>query len=181
MLDALFSSVLLLCAKCCVKHCSLPPPGVQSALAKERRELQQQQQRTLLEAIPKDLSRPWEDPMPDEGERHLAAVGEGRVPVASRQCDYVNQSNPSSQGNDCGSASAVAFPAQGTATGPFQIVCCSCAAHGAVLSTWCNPAQDLASSCAGMSWPCLLNCPPSAISSFCFAPVCFRFPFFVSF
>jgi ATP-dependent RNA helicase DHX8/PRP22 len=47
---------------------------MQSALSKERRELQQQQQRTLLEAIPKDLSRPWEDPMPEEGERHLAAV-----------------------------------------------------------------------------------------------------------
>jgi ATP-dependent RNA helicase DHX8/PRP22 len=31
-----------------------------------------QQQRTLLEAIPRDLSRPWEDPMPEEGERHLA-------------------------------------------------------------------------------------------------------------
>ena len=44
----------------------------QSALAKERRELQQQQQRTLLEAIPRDLSRPWEDPMPEDGERHLA-------------------------------------------------------------------------------------------------------------
>lgn len=29
----------------------------QSALAKERRELKEQQQRTLLEAIPKDLSR----------------------------------------------------------------------------------------------------------------------------
>jgi ATP-dependent RNA helicase DHX8/PRP22 len=28
-----------------------------SALAKERRELKEQQQRTLLEAIPKDLSR----------------------------------------------------------------------------------------------------------------------------
>lgn len=39
----------------------------QSALAKERRELQMQQQRTLLEAIPRDLSRPWEDPMPEEG------------------------------------------------------------------------------------------------------------------
>jgi ATP-dependent RNA helicase DHX8/PRP22 len=46
---------------------------MQSALAKERRELQQQQQRTLLEAIPRDLSKPWEDPMPEEGERHLAA------------------------------------------------------------------------------------------------------------
>lgn len=53
-----------------------PPTHTQSALAKERREVQQQQQRTLLEAIPKDLSRPWEDPMPEEGERHLAAVRE---------------------------------------------------------------------------------------------------------
>lgn len=32
----------------------------QSALAKERRELKEQQQRTLLDAIPKDLSKPWE-------------------------------------------------------------------------------------------------------------------------
>ena len=32
----------------------------QSALAKERRELKEQQQRTLLEAIPKDLSRSTE-------------------------------------------------------------------------------------------------------------------------
>jgi hypothetical protein len=46
----------------------------QSALAKERRELREQQQRTLLEAIPKDLSRPWEDPLPEAGERHLAQV-----------------------------------------------------------------------------------------------------------
>uniref|UniRef100_A0A7S0R6B2 RNA helicase n=2 Tax=Pyramimonas obovata TaxID=1411642 RepID=A0A7S0R6B2_9CHLO len=45
----------------------------QSALAKERRELKDQQQRTLQEAVPKDLSRPWEDPMPESGERHLAA------------------------------------------------------------------------------------------------------------
>ncbi|GLC45966.1 hypothetical protein PLESTB_001624100 [Pleodorina starrii] len=44
----------------------------QSALAKERRELKEQQQRTLLEAIPKDLSRPWEDPMADPSERALA-------------------------------------------------------------------------------------------------------------
>ncbi|KAK9841672.1 hypothetical protein WJX74_009878 [Apatococcus lobatus] len=44
----------------------------QSALSKERRELREQQQRTLLEAIPKDLSRPWEDPLPEQGERHLA-------------------------------------------------------------------------------------------------------------
>lgn len=45
---------------------------MQSALAKERKELQQQQQRTVLEAIPKDLSRPWEDPLADASERALA-------------------------------------------------------------------------------------------------------------
>uniref|UniRef100_A0A7R9YV67 RNA helicase n=1 Tax=Chlamydomonas euryale TaxID=1486919 RepID=A0A7R9YV67_9CHLO len=44
----------------------------QSALSKERRELKDQQQRTLLDAIPKDLSRPWEDPMADPSERALA-------------------------------------------------------------------------------------------------------------
>ncbi|CAM6098026.1 unnamed protein product [Calypogeia fissa] len=44
----------------------------QSALAKERRELREQQQRTVLDSIPKDLNRPWEDPMPETGERHLA-------------------------------------------------------------------------------------------------------------
>lgn len=44
-----------------------------SALAKERREMKEQQQRALLDAIPKDLSKPWEDPMPETGDRHLAA------------------------------------------------------------------------------------------------------------
>ena len=44
----------------------------QSALAKERRELREQQQRSLLESVPRDLNRPWEDPMPENGERHLA-------------------------------------------------------------------------------------------------------------
>jgi ATP-dependent RNA helicase DHX8/PRP22 len=57
----------------------------QSALAKERRELAQQQQRTLLEAIPKDMSRPWEDPLADASERVLASelrgVGLGVVDV----------------------------------------------------------------------------------------------------
>ena len=47
----------------------------QSALAKERRELKEQQQRTLLEAIPKDLSRPWEDPMADPSERRGEEAG----------------------------------------------------------------------------------------------------------
>eukprot|EP00697_Spironema_sp_BW2_P010937 gnl/Spiro4/26471_TR13169_c0_g1_i1.p1 gnl/Spiro4/26471_TR13169_c0_g1~~gnl/Spiro4/26471_TR13169_c0_g1_i1.p1 ORF type:complete len:1156 (+),score=360.68 gnl/Spiro4/26471_TR13169_c0_g1_i1:102-3569(+) len=44
----------------------------QSALAKERKELKQQQQNSLMDAIPKDLNRPWVDPMPEQGERHLA-------------------------------------------------------------------------------------------------------------
>ncbi|KAK8641652.1 hypothetical protein V6N13_011036 [Hibiscus sabdariffa] len=46
--------------------------ALQSALIKERREVQEQQQRTMLDRIPKDLNRPWEDPMPETGERHLA-------------------------------------------------------------------------------------------------------------
>ena len=44
----------------------------QSALTKERRELQQHQQRTVLDAIPKDLSRPWEDPLAEGSERAFA-------------------------------------------------------------------------------------------------------------
>nr|GMD55783.1 probable pre-mRNA-splicing factor ATP-dependent RNA helicase DEAH5 [Ipomoea batatas] len=46
--------------------------ALQSALIKERREVSEQQQRTMLDSIPKDLNRPWEDPMPETGERHLA-------------------------------------------------------------------------------------------------------------
>ncbi|KAJ0247365.1 DEAD/DEAH box helicase domain-containing protein [Hirschfeldia incana] len=46
--------------------------ALQSALTKERREMREHQQRTMLDSIPKDLNRPWEDPMPEAGERHLA-------------------------------------------------------------------------------------------------------------
>ncbi|KAI8023630.1 putative pre-mRNA-splicing factor ATP-dependent RNA helicase DEAH5 [Camellia lanceoleosa] len=46
--------------------------ALQSALVKERREVREQQQRTMLDSIPKDLNRPWEDPMPETDERHLA-------------------------------------------------------------------------------------------------------------
>ncbi|KAH0653051.1 hypothetical protein KY289_030729 [Solanum tuberosum] len=35
--------------------------ALQSALIKERREVREQQQRTMLDSIPKDLNRPWED------------------------------------------------------------------------------------------------------------------------
>ncbi|MCO5549395.1 hypothetical protein L7F22_002866 [Adiantum nelumboides] len=44
----------------------------QSALAKERRELREQQLRSMLDSIPKDLNRPWEDPMAETGEKRLA-------------------------------------------------------------------------------------------------------------
>ena len=44
----------------------------QSQLAKERRELKQSQTNNLIDSIPKDLSKPWEDPMPEKGERHFA-------------------------------------------------------------------------------------------------------------
>mmetsp|Transcript_7755 Transcript_7755/g.15640 ORF Transcript_7755/g.15640 Transcript_7755/m.15640 type:complete len:1328 (-) Transcript_7755:1924-5907(-) len=44
----------------------------QSTLAKERRELRQAQANQLIDSIPKDLNRPWEDPLPDAGERHFA-------------------------------------------------------------------------------------------------------------
>ena len=44
----------------------------QAQLSKERREIKQAQANNLIDAIPKDLSKPWEDPMPDNGERHLA-------------------------------------------------------------------------------------------------------------
>ena len=30
------------------------------------------QANSLIDSIPKDLNRPWEDPMPDAGERHFA-------------------------------------------------------------------------------------------------------------
>ncbi|KAL6200760.1 hypothetical protein ACLB2K_030541 [Fragaria x ananassa] len=46
--------------------------ALQSALVKERREMRDQQQRAVLDSIPKDLNCPWEDPMPEIGERHLA-------------------------------------------------------------------------------------------------------------
>lgn len=44
----------------------------QSNLAKERRELRQTQAHQLIDSIPKDLNRPWQDPVPEAGERHFA-------------------------------------------------------------------------------------------------------------
>merc|ERR1712144_95237 len=43
-----------------------------SALAKERRELKDQQERARLHIIPTDLCKPWEDPIAPTKDRHLA-------------------------------------------------------------------------------------------------------------
>jgi ATP-dependent RNA helicase DHX8/PRP22 len=47
--------------------------STQSNLAKERRELREQQKRDMYNSMPRDLSKPWEDPLPEQGERTLAA------------------------------------------------------------------------------------------------------------
>jgi ATP-dependent RNA helicase DHX8/PRP22 len=44
----------------------------QGQATKERKELKQSQANSLIDAIPKDLSKPWEDPLPQAGERHFA-------------------------------------------------------------------------------------------------------------
>ncbi|KAJ2715721.1 DEAH-box ATP-dependent RNA helicase prp22 [Coemansia spiralis] len=58
-----------------------------ASLAKERKELKQQQTEAEMDNLPKDLNRPWEDPMPAPGERNFAqdlrgvaaeAAGRGR-------------------------------------------------------------------------------------------------------
>ncbi|KAI7826677.1 P-loop containing nucleoside triphosphate hydrolase protein [Kickxella alabastrina] len=43
-----------------------------AAFAKERKELKQQQAEAEMDNLPKDLNRPWEDPMPAPGERNFA-------------------------------------------------------------------------------------------------------------
>ena len=45
----------------------------QVELSKERREQKQAQVNSLMDSIPKDLSKPWEDPLADDGDRHFAA------------------------------------------------------------------------------------------------------------
>lgn len=44
----------------------------QVAMAQERRELRRAQQQQLIDTIPKDMNKPWEDPLPEAGERHFA-------------------------------------------------------------------------------------------------------------
>lgn len=49
----------------------------QSTLVQERRELRQHQEQAARDALPLELSRPWEDPMAPESERLLAAELQG--------------------------------------------------------------------------------------------------------
>jgi len=55
----------------------------QTTLAKERREAREAMQQSLLDAIPKDMNRPWEDPKPEPGERTIAQALRGLG-----QCSY---------------------------------------------------------------------------------------------
>eukprot|EP00923_Selenidium_pygospionis_P024373 GHVN01042270.1.p1 GENE.GHVN01042270.1~~GHVN01042270.1.p1 ORF type:complete len:1135 (+),score=156.61 GHVN01042270.1:80-3484(+) len=48
-----------------------------TALAKERREVRDAQEKSLLDSIPKDMNRPWEDPNPQPGERTIAQALRG--------------------------------------------------------------------------------------------------------
>nr|PIL98407.1 putative pre-mRNA-splicing factor ATP-dependent RNA helicase [Toxoplasma gondii COUG] len=48
-----------------------------TALAKERREIRNAQEAAILDSIPKDMSRPWEDPAPGPGERTIAQALKG--------------------------------------------------------------------------------------------------------
>ena len=46
----------------------------QATNTKERRELRRAQQQQSIDIIPKDMNKPWEDPLPEAGERHFASV-----------------------------------------------------------------------------------------------------------
>eukprot|EP00929_Paragymnodinium_shiwhaense_P002801 TRINITY_DN103095_c0_g1_i1.p1 TRINITY_DN103095_c0_g1~~TRINITY_DN103095_c0_g1_i1.p1 ORF type:complete len:1156 (-),score=318.59 TRINITY_DN103095_c0_g1_i1:110-3577(-) len=51
--------------------------STQTSLSKERREAREAMQQSLLDAIPKDMNRPWEDPRPEPGERTIAQALRG--------------------------------------------------------------------------------------------------------
>ncbi len=74
----------------------------QSALAKERREVRETQQRALMDSIPKDLNRPWEDPLPEPGERHIAQELRG--------LGYTQEAAPEWKQQTMGKAVSFGFP-----------------------------------------------------------------------
>ncbi|KAL7069181.1 putative DHX8/prp22-type ATP-dependent RNA helicase [Cryptosporidium serpentis] len=45
-----------------------------SNIARERREIRDFQEKALLDSIPRDMNRPWEDPYPELGERTIAGM-----------------------------------------------------------------------------------------------------------
>jgi len=56
---------------------------LQSALAKERKELKLAQEQAVMDSIPKDLNRGWMDPMPEKGDRFLAADMRGALAASN--------------------------------------------------------------------------------------------------
>lgn len=50
---------------------------IASNIARERREIRDFQEKALLDSIPRDMSRPWEDPNPEVGERTIASALRG--------------------------------------------------------------------------------------------------------
>uniref|UniRef100_M8BG75 RNA helicase n=1 Tax=Aegilops tauschii TaxID=37682 RepID=M8BG75_AEGTA len=65
--------------------------ALQTALVKERRDIRSQEQRALLDSIPKDLNRQWEDPLPDAGGRCLAQEMRGAGLSAQSMPDWKKQ------------------------------------------------------------------------------------------
>ncbi|XP_055388788.1 LOW QUALITY PROTEIN: ATP-dependent RNA helicase dhx8-like, partial [Condylostylus longicornis] len=67
-----------------------------SALSKERREAKDQQEKSLLDWIPKDMNRPWEDPNPEPGERTIAqalrGIGQGSYEMPEWKSMYIGKS-----------------------------------------------------------------------------------------
>ncbi|KAK9725476.1 hypothetical protein RND81_05G146300 [Saponaria officinalis] len=55
-----------------LQGCLSRAAAVSGAMLKEFRDIREQNHRALLDSIPKDLNRPWEDPMPETGDRRLA-------------------------------------------------------------------------------------------------------------
>ncbi|KAI7859432.1 hypothetical protein BDC45DRAFT_215442 [Circinella umbellata] len=56
-----------------------------AALAKERRELRHQQQNEEMDAVAKDVNQPWQDPMPEPGQRQFAQDMRGQAAGAKTE------------------------------------------------------------------------------------------------
>jgi ATP-dependent RNA helicase DHX8/PRP22 len=63
-----------------------------ASLAKERKELRQQQANAEYDSVPKDINQPWQDPMPDSGERSLAQNLKGAAQGATEMPEWKKSS-----------------------------------------------------------------------------------------